>query len=198
MTNKGELRASAIHEVGARLDDMQEATQHELHRREGGVAACVEVSKKIGSLIAVVDKELDEGQYDIDTAKRIKQALARAVAVSDSRAREEDNARLRATGALQAMQKAVEVTSVLYQGELAKMAAHKERDDSALEEDSGPRPVGAAPKKSIKQRRLEEEAAQQQAAAPKPEEPKPAPTKRRTTKKAAKKPKKPRAQNARP
>lgn len=176
---KTKLRGAAIHEVGARLDDMLEAGTKELHAAEGGAHVARKASQGVLQVMEQADRDLDAGSLrgGIEEAKRIKSYLLKVHENLQKLATEQDARRLVATGLVGGMTKAVQATSRMHAAEMAKADRHD--DDES--------PGGAATRKTMKQRRQEE------ADAAKP--PRKA-AKKRATKKAAKRPAKKAAKRA--
>jgi hypothetical protein len=76
--DKSSLRAAAIHDVGARLDDELEKAQGFLHQSAGAVAALEEAAKDVGALVSQVQARIDTGDLDGEVAKEVINWIERA------------------------------------------------------------------------------------------------------------------------
>jgi hypothetical protein len=157
-TERIELRASAMHDVGIRLDDLLEAARKEVLRCEGAVTGILQCAKAVNDLIPHVDKDVDEGKYDLETAKLIKLYLSRAAYVVQNLGMNASNQRIASAGQVQMAEVVVTVTKKMYDAEMQRSAAMAA---SASEGNTNPRErvVGSHPPATIKeQRRAEEQA----------------------------------------
>jgi hypothetical protein len=117
---KSELRASAVHDLGARLDDGLEAVVAERHEAAGAAAAHNAAVDDITVLKLKIKAEIDEGKFDLEQAKLVIEGLDRA-AVACKNLRTQASARmLKADGAVMGMRAAIEMTSQAHTQELAK------------------------------------------------------------------------------
>jgi hypothetical protein len=150
MTNpfKSEIRAGAIHDLGSKLDDVLERARVALAQADGKNAAAQLIQQRLVTLTTNVDKDVDEGRYDLTTATLIKQYMSRAQTVAELTAAEAAAERHRATGAVAAMTTAVEITKKAFDTESA-LAKTMQVDEISSKAPSAPI--------SVKQRRREED-----------------------------------------
>ncbi len=175
---KAEVKLGTAHELGCRLDDSKEAFQKEVSQWEGANAASLQITKGIEDLAKHVDKDIDQGLFDLETGVKIKKYITRAAAVASSVAAQASNNTLVARGKVQAMEVAVTVAKKLYDEERSKVEAYKraieagqirvEPDGSQQAVVSGVTVPGVRPGMSIKEQRLAEEAAAAASGAPSP------------------------------
>jgi hypothetical protein len=117
---KSELRASAVHDLGARLDDGLEKVLAEKHEAVGAAAAHNAAVDDITVLKLKVKDEIEAGKLDLDQAKLVLDGLERA-AVACRNLRTQASARmLKADGAVVGMKVAIEMASQAHTQELAK------------------------------------------------------------------------------
>jgi hypothetical protein len=138
--DKGEIKAAAIHEMGVRVDDLLEATLIEQYRNEGASSALAAAVKKVGELSVICDKEMDEGLFDLATAKVIKKYVTRALAVVDTMAKTAENHRLLVTGKAKGLEAVVAELDNTKKVELGK-AEHRQK----VVEESRPKPPPPEP-----------------------------------------------------
>ena len=154
---KTELRSAGMSEVGNKLDDVLEATKHELHRAEGGQASVQVSMERVLQLTTTVNKEVDDGVLSIDDAKLVKTWLVKVQMLLKGQAAENDNRMMVSKGVVLGVDRAVKVAKTMYDLEMAKAMPADEQHGSAVAPGGG---VSAVPKMSIKERRLAEEKAQ--------------------------------------
>ena len=145
---KSELRASAIHDLGARLDDGLEKVNRQKHEAMGAVSAYVKASGDIKVLKLHVQKDIDGGEMDMETAKIVLRWLDRSVNVCENLSVQARNSVFKIEGMEMGMQTAVSVASQMHGTEKAK---------GQRANDEVPSPEGGGRKKTIKQRRLAED-----------------------------------------
>lgn len=155
---KSELRAAGMHEVGMRMDDLLEAAKKESIRCEGAVLALLQATKAVADLNAHVDRDLDEGLYDLPIATLIKKYLGRAVQATQNLGLNAANTRMTSAGAVQAYETAVTVTKKMYDGEMLKKAVVAAAEVAPIT-DIRSRGAGVHPAPTIKKQRLAEEQA---------------------------------------
>jgi hypothetical protein len=163
---KGEIKAATVQELGLKFDDMLESAQKEVARNEGAKLAMLGASKKVGELVAHVDKDMDEGAFsDLDgplaIAAAVKKYVIRACGVLDSGAVSAENHRLIGHGKILAFEQMISNMKKVHDLELDKV---KQRREAAQEVASGAasndrsRPVGSSPGKTLKEQRQQEAA----------------------------------------
>ena len=147
--NKSALRASAIHDVGARLDDELETAQRVLHSAAGSVASLGTAARDVGSLVQQVQAKVDSGDIDLGTAETVINwiEMAKNMCLNlQGQARVKGD---RLEGAVTALKTAIEVTSKMHTSESAKSAEMEVIPDASAD----------APRKTtIKEQRLAEAA----------------------------------------
>lgn len=117
---KSELRASAVHDLGARLDDGLEKVVAEKHEAAGAATAHNAAVDDITVLKLKVKEEIDAGKLDLDQAKLVIDGLERA-AVACKNLRTQASARMiKAEGVELGMKAAIEMASQAHTQELAK------------------------------------------------------------------------------
>lgn len=159
---KGEIKAATVHELGLKFDDMLEAAQKEVARNEGAKLAMLGASKKVGELVAHVDKDMDEGAFSnldgpLAIAAAVKKYVIRACGVLDSGAVSAENHRLIGHGKILAFEQMISNMAKVRDMELEKV---KQRQEMASGAASNPRsrPVGVSPGKTLKEQRQQEAA----------------------------------------
>ena len=163
---KSEVRIGVANEIGCALDDALEGARGQVKYCEGGNAFLLTAQKKVQALAKLVDDDLDgkgEGLIpDIETAKLVKKFITRAVAIVGSEAATAGNAKLVATGHVQAYESAVKNLKKKVDLETAKVAQAKKNEETTLKGgafDHLPRTTGQHPGPSIKAQGQAEEAA---------------------------------------
>lgn len=172
---KAEIKAGMASEIGNRLDDTLESVTKEVAQWEGANMALVQAGKAIEELGKHVDKDLDEGQYDLETAALIKKYITRSAALVQNLAMQASNRQLMARGKVEVLGTTITIVKGLYDSEIKKVESFKQAVASGLvrlEEDGTQQAVvsvpgvnGVRPGMSIKEQRLAEEAAEAKAAA---------------------------------
>lgn len=173
---KAGLKIGTAQEIGCRLDDVLESTSKELWRLEGAVVYLKQAVAALESIGNLVDKEMDDGAFDLETAKYIKKYLIRSQQVVTNLSIQAENNRWTTAGKVTAMETAVKVTKKFQEEEQAKLAALQaavQRGDVVQQGNShvvavagGSRPLGVHPGTPLKESR-QEEAAQEEEESPK-------------------------------
>lgn len=156
---KAEVKIATAHEIGVRVDDMLDAAKRDLERSIGAQSALTEGAKLVQSLHAVADKEIDQGALDLETAKKVKQFVTRAVVALEMLAQKATNIQQVSHGRVQGLQAAVSsVKTFSDQAEAARAALVSEpsEGEQTLTPASGSE-ARPAPGLTIKQRRLAED-----------------------------------------
>lgn len=155
---KAEVRAGAMHEVGVRMDDLLEAVKADVHRFDGAASGLLQCVKAIEGLLAHVDKDVDEGKYDLEVAKVAKQYIARAVQVAQNLGQQSSNQKILSIGKVQMGEAAVATVKKMHQVETGR-AETLARVEQTPEDDVDlrSRTAGARPPMTIKEQRLAEE-----------------------------------------
>ena len=169
------IRAQVAHEIGVRLDDALEAARGETVRWEGSNQGLLMGQKAILGLLPHVDRDIEEGKYDLQTATAVKLYINRCAQVCANMAVQSSTQRAMSQGQIQMGEANVKVLKKFHEEELRRVEAiaaaeaeSRAAGKLAGEEESvdlRSRPAGVHPPASIKQQRLAEEAEAVQAAA---------------------------------
>lgn len=161
---KSEVKLSAVNELGCRLDDVLETANKDLYRVEGTVTGLRQAVSSIENIMKVFDRELSDGEVDLETSKTIKAYVDRARVVLMNLVTAAENNRQSHVGKIQGFQQAVAIAKKYKDEELNKLQAMKEaiernaNNESNQEESDRPaRQPGERPASPIKMRRLSEE-----------------------------------------
>lgn len=174
---KSELKQSVTAEVGSRVEDAVEAAQRDLTMLEGRKAAFHDAARAVELLMGAVDKDVEEGKFDLPTAELVKRYVGRACNALQNMAMQSQNFILAQGGKIQGMSQAVTLLKAIVDDERKKMEALKAsiaagmmnaEGESVSNLPSRERPAGAHPAMSLKEQRLAEEASEQVVAAPEP------------------------------
>lgn len=167
--DKSDLKILTAHELGCRLDDYLDANTKDMYRLEGGVTALRAASLSLDGLMKVVDKEMDEGKFDLEQAAHIKKFVQRAAQMVLNLALQHENNRIAQTGRVAALDGAVSIARKFKEEESKKvealrlaLAQNKITADGEVvegEELEGARIPGLRPGMTVKERRLAEDAA---------------------------------------
>ena len=95
---KSQLRADIIFSFGQKADKVLEEAEKDVWRHEGATKALKQLGLNILGLQKLVDEDVDKGRYDLETATRIKDYLARTIAMVDGLGKAEWNRHLEAEG----------------------------------------------------------------------------------------------------
>ena len=166
---KAEVKVDVAHELGCRIDDTREAARNEVAQWEGANTALVQAGRAIEELAKHVDKDIDEGGYDLETAKAVKKYITRSAAVAQNLATQAGAQRLMAQGKVQALENAVKIVKKFHEDEVRKVEGFKqalldgririEPDGTQQATTPGVNVPGVRPGVGIKEQRLAEEAA---------------------------------------
>lgn len=169
-SSKSDVRAAALHDAGATVEDMKEQAEREIERVRGEVSAFTVAARAVNDLAAVVDKMTDGGEMSDEDRAIARRWIARAVGVVDNLRQRSEVASFIAQGKAQALTGAVST--------LGKMHATADAAASALgsipDDGDDPRrpspPIKllrkaeeAAPKKAKKKARAKKKAARKKA-----------------------------------
>lgn len=156
-TLKSELRAAAMYEMGVKLDDQLESARVDEHRAEGAISALLRVQTRLEQLALGVDKDVDEGKFDIEVSKLLKTTLSRSMTIVGITVKEEADARLRSQGGVAGLTRAIEAAKSMVEAERRKIHDARLRDaDSEIVVSEN----GNSGRLSLKEQRLAEEAAE--------------------------------------
>lgn len=160
-----EVRHAITTEVGARVEDALEAAKSELSSLEGRQSAFLEGAKAVDALCASVDKDVEEGKYDLEVSAHIKRYLGRGSNALQNLAAHAVNARIQQSGRIQGLNHTFELMKGMASAAKAQAAAIRTAETAPPPENPRDRVEGVRPPMSIKEQRLAEEAAEKGAAA---------------------------------
>ena len=158
---KAEVKVGAANEIGNRMDDTLEGTVKDLHRLEGAAVALRQSVQSLEAVERAVDKEMDDGKFDLEVASHIKRFMALARQSLSQQAQQAEQNRIVQTGKVQAMQAVVKIVQKYRDEEANKARLLREAMERAASrgedvESDEPRLVGLRPNATIKERRLAE------------------------------------------
>lgn len=165
---KSEVKIGAVHEIGCRLDDNLESITKDLYRAEGTASVWSQVLSTVESLNRNVDKEIDDGKIDLETATNVRRYLSQLLNIASASTKQAEQNKAATSGKVQALQMAIQITKKYKDEELAKLQVLqvamekgfvKQAENGELVKEEGPRPEGVHPGMSLKQKRLAEEKA---------------------------------------
>jgi hypothetical protein len=117
-------RIGAINELGVKYDDMREAAEREVLRKEGFCAALNEVQQStLTSIFERVDADRDAERFDIPTSSLIKEYLAKVHAALDNLKAASERQRLIAEGRVVGIRDAIFFAKKTLDAEKAQLAA---------------------------------------------------------------------------
>jgi hypothetical protein len=173
---KSEIKVVAAHEIGCRLDDALEASTKDLYRLEGAVTAFKQAAQAVEGLAKHIDKEMDEGKFDLEQAKIIKRYVERAHQMMTNLGIQSDANRVAQTGKVSGMQQAVQLAKQFRDAEESKAQTLRVAYEKLQSgEDPGRRSMGLHPGMTIKEQRLAEQVSQAPAQEPVSQAPEAAP-----------------------
>lgn len=164
--DKFDVKMGTASEIGNRMDDMREATIQELHRLEGTVTAFQAAAVSLETLGSHVNKDIEEGKFDLEVAKHIQRYTTRAHQLVLNLSKQAENNRMTQQGKVYGLEAAIKVTKKYHDDEASKimtlrlaLQAQKlvERDGSLESVGTGASPVGVHPNMTLKEQRLLEE-----------------------------------------
>lgn len=163
---KSEVKIGAVHEIGCRLDDNLESITKDLYRAEGASSVWSQVMSLLDSINKNVDKEIDDGKIDLQVATEIRRYLNQLINTAITSNKQAEQNKAATSGKVQALQLAIQITKKYKDEEMAKLQVLqvaiekgfvKQAEDGSTVRIEGPRPEGAHPGMSMKQKRLAEE-----------------------------------------
>jgi hypothetical protein len=121
---KSQGRIGAINELGVKYDDMREAAEREVLRKEGFLAALNEVQQStLTSIFERVDADREAERFDIPTSSLIKEYLAKVHAALDNLKAASERHRLIAEGRVIGIRDAIGFAKKTLDAETARLAA---------------------------------------------------------------------------
>lgn len=157
---KAEVRIATANEIGVRMDDALEAAKGDVARADGAASAGVKIGDGIDSVVAAMQKDIDEGRLGLEQGKLVATWLARARTVASNYVLGSHQAKSMAQGRVMGFEAAVASVAKFKTEEENKVRAVL---TAAAAEDVAPEDVG--PKPTIKQQYEAEDALLAQEAA---------------------------------
>jgi len=150
---KAQIKMSTAHEIGARLDDVLEATERDALRIEGGVEWIARAVVLAATAQKRVEVDVDSGKMDLETAKLVKDAIGR-LGADLSKLGAQAGAELHGTrGKAAGLNAAVAVAKQAFEVEKAKAEAIT-RAEAAEAADELAKAAGALPDPAAEPRRV--------------------------------------------
>lgn len=145
---KAQIKIGTITELGVKYDDMREALEREVFRKEGYHQALNEIQQSsLKSIFARVDEERDAGRFDIPTSSLIKEYLIKVHAALDNLRCMNERHRTLAEGRVTGLLDAIGFAKKMLDAEKAKLVAVEAQVGAGVlaEEDAGTMPVEVRP-----------------------------------------------------
>jgi len=161
-----ELKQIVSSEVGERVEDALEAAKRDLAVLEGRQVAFQDGAKAAEALLGSVDKDVEEGLYDLSVAAHVQKYLVRASNALQNLSVQSSNFRIAQTGKVQGFAHTVELLKGMMDAAKAKAEALRAAEAAPPPSNPREREEGTRPPQTIKERRLAEEAAELAASAP--------------------------------
>lgn len=144
--DKSEIKMGTAHDIGALVDDMLEAANRDVFRSDGALTALSIAAKGLESIFVHVNKDVDDGKYDLEVAKTVKTYIQRCLGSVTSLLTNAEIQKIRSQGKIEAFQAAVKATKLVYDQEKAKRdALLRASDESSLLEDGARHAPSARP-----------------------------------------------------
>jgi hypothetical protein len=155
--DKSEVKLGTVHELGCRLDDVREAAHKEVSRMEGAVAAFAKSAEVVAALAALVDKDISDGKFELETATLIKRYIERGTQALTNLHLNAKNLQLMAQGKVQGLDAGLQVAKKLKEEEERKRDVVQEAVQRAAEAPAAQEATEAPRPTTIKAQRLAEE-----------------------------------------
>jgi hypothetical protein len=170
---KADVKIGTANEIGCQIEDSLEAAQKEALRAEGTLAAFPQVQQTLEGVFKAVDKDIEAGDFDLDTAALIKKYLVRAAQAIQTLSKQSEANRLVLGGKIVALEHTVKLVSAYKQAEELKASNFRKAVEAQQQEavQSGQkeetvagrpqelnRPAGMHPGVSVKARRQAQKA----------------------------------------
>lgn len=159
---KAELKQLITNEIGVRIEDSLEAAKRDLAVTEGRQGGFLDGMKVPEALLIAVDKDVEEGKFDLPTAELVKRYLIRASSGLQNLSQQTQNFVFAQKGKVQGLEQTVKLLKNMADQEREKVEALKTAEILPPAENPRERPLGARPV-SIKELRLAEEEKQAEA-----------------------------------
>lgn len=145
---KTQIKIGTITELGVKYDDMREALERDVFRKEGYQQALNEIQQStLKSIFARVDDERDSGRFDIPTSSLIKEYLVKVHAALDNLRGMNERHRTLAEGRVAGLRDAIAFAKKMLDAERAKLVAVETQVGAGVlaEEATGAMPVEVRP-----------------------------------------------------
>jgi hypothetical protein len=166
---KSQVKIGTINELGVKYDDMREAVEKEVLRKEGYHVALNELQQKtLTSVLERIDDDRDEGKLDLETAARCKEYILKVHGAVDNLRIMNEKHRLIAEGRVTGLKDAIAFAAKQLELEKAKLKDFETQGATP----EGPPPEAARPDvqmtavDDLDQRRTAARAAKEAAEAP--------------------------------
>jgi hypothetical protein len=153
-----ELMQAVTTEVGVRVEDAYEAAKRDINILEGQQAAFLNGASAIELLTVAVDKDVEEGKFDLVVAETVKRYISRCVNSLRNLSLQAASQKIAQEGKAQAFAHTVELLKTMSDTAKHKAAALRAEETQPPVTDPRDRMVGTRPPESIKEQRLAEEA----------------------------------------
>lgn len=163
-----DVKLNTAHEIGCRLDDMLENSNKDLYRAAGAIEALKQMLTVLEDLPKVIDKDLDDGQFELDVAAIAKSYIIRAQTAAKGMLSNSETNKMLMQGRINAMSQAVRMVKEFGDAEKRRDDAMKAAYDQALKrareeiekvqdaQADEQRKIGERPSSSLKMKRLAE------------------------------------------
>ena len=171
--DKSEIKILTANNIGADLEDMQEAAQRAEYTHEGARKALAEAGVKVAQLAGHIERDLEEGKIDVAELKEplgierlLKRYLGKAIGVLDNLHEGAKIAHATSAGMASAYKKSMGVSKKVKDDEIAKVKglletlelAKQVGDGEEVDLTAGSRPAGRHPGNPLAARRAAEAA----------------------------------------
>jgi len=150
--DKAELKILIANDIGASTEDMYESAKNLVHHWDGASKAFSKAAAACTALAEHVNKDIDDGLYDLETAKHIKRYIERCAHVNQNLQRQAEDSMMATTGKVTAFETVVGFIKKYQDAEKLKIAAVRVEQGPNATTSSAPaiRPI------SLKEQRLAE------------------------------------------
>lgn len=123
---KADIKIAVSCDLGARVEDSMESAKAEVLRQEGSTSALLQAAKACEVLGTHVDKDVDEGKFDLECATHVKRYLERATNALRNLSAHAEQGRVLALGKVNALETTVKIIAKYRDEESAKASAMRE------------------------------------------------------------------------
>lgn len=157
-----ELKHAVSTEIGVRVEDSYESTKRELSVHEGRQSAFLDGAKAAEALLQSVDKDLEEGKFDLATAAHVKRYVSRCANALGNLSVQSANICIAYTGRIHALGQTLTLIKSIADDAKAKAATLHQAESLPPPESVRGRIEGMPPAPTIKEQRLAEAALEQE------------------------------------